>query len=250
MDIILTSSRGKGLESYMREHYLRESNRLRVEVVKSATYDKLLERLKSIWKKLGDEDKENCHVYFFAGLCDVTYRDYDPDFYPGTLYDEVIYNEIPSATAYRVYMNISDVDREVRLLGAEPIFCTIIPCSLRVWNYTRLTQHKTAFLLHHAHYDDMQHLLIETIQKLNILITNHNVAYHKQTPHTADTIIHNMGDGKKRVRYGKLTDGVHAGSIDKTRMEQKSEKKVLSLTEIWALKITASIHKNRKLSKK
>ena len=139
-------------------------------------------------------------------------------------------------------MIISDVDEEVRRLGAAPVFCTIVPCSLRVWNHTRLAQHKTAFFLHHDHYEDMQHLLIETVQKLNTLIINHNRVYNKQTPHTADTIIHNMGNGQKRVRYGKLTDGVHA---DSTVKPENKDKKVPNQIAAWALKIVAAISKNR-----
>ena len=128
---------------------------------------------------------------------------------------------------------------EVKKLGAAPVFCTIIPSSLRAWNNTRLKQHKTAFLIHHNHYEDMQHLMIQTIQDINSYITTYNREHHMKTPRTADTVIRNMGHGQKRVQYQRLVDGVHAPS------EEKKIPGVKTLTEKWALKLTEAMWENK-----
>ena len=220
MEIVLASSRGKGLAAELSKIHPC-SRDLIVHFKKSATYAKLLKELKEHWDDLDCDRRDGAHIYFLAGLCDLTYMDVEDDFYPGVRYEEVIFNEKPEEAVDRVLKSIREVDREVKLLGAEPVFCTVVPCSLRVWNHYRLNIGCSAFLQHHNHYEDMQHLLLQATQALNTRIIAHNTENNMQTPHIADTVIRNFGNGEKRVQYKRLWDGVHACDTLTTKWAKK-----------------------------
>ena len=75
----------------------------------------------------------------------------------------------------------------------------------------------------------MQELLIQATQTLNTRIIAHNTENNMQTPHIADTVIRNFGNGQKRVQYKRLWDGVHAND---------------SLTTTWAKKMLLAMRSN------
>lgn len=157
-----------------------------------------------------NSDTPSCHVYFLAGLCDVTYRDYDPYYSPYEHYDEVIFNESPDSAVARISEELERAADTVIEYGATPCFTTIVPCSLRVWNENRLHQGKTSFLLHHRQYEDMQANLISTITSINRHIIKINTDNNMITPFIAETIVSNTGPTKPpRVHYNRLQDGTH-----------------------------------------
>ena len=85
---------------------------------------------------------ENCIVYFIAGLPSVTFRERDPN-WGGLKYEEVIFNEPEDDAVARICNIIDSIAISVRSFKATPVFSTIIPMSLRVWNDVRLSQGKT-----------------------------------------------------------------------------------------------------------
>lgn len=151
-----------------------------------------------------------CHVYFLAGLCDITYRDFDPNYSHNICYDEVSFTDSPDQTIFRLTNEINSISDHIISLGAKPCFATIVPSSLRAWNETRLEQQKTAFLLHHTQYDDMQANLISAISSINKHIIEVNNSNNMATPYIAETVMSNTGPNKPpRIHYKRLTDGVH-----------------------------------------
>ena len=158
MDAIFTSSRGATMEGDIKDwhpnpsklyYYARSSAKL--EDLRHQAYD-FLEN---------NDDPTNCHVYFIAGLCDITYRDRHGN------YDEVYYIESPQATVNRMTRLIDSISLDIQVYGAKPCFATIIPCSLDDWNHLRLSQHKTSHLLHYHQYSDTQAFLNRTILDIN-----------------------------------------------------------------------------------
>ena len=108
---------------------------------------------------------------------------------------------------------IQIISESILSFEAKPCFCTIVPCSLKMWNETRLEQHKTSFLLHHTQYEDMQTNLITVICNINKYIISLNTQNKMYTPYIADTVISHCGPKKApRVHYNRLKDGIHPTS--------------------------------------
>ena len=95
---------------------------------------------------------------------------------------------------------IQIISNSILSFEAKPCFCTIVPCSLRMWNETRLEQHKTSFLLHHTQYQDMQTNLITAICDINKYIIFLNTQNKMYIPYIADAIIYHGGP-KKHLEY-------------------------------------------------
>lgn len=231
MDIIIASSRGKEMKK--RLHKLHPNGRkLKVIAKSSLKLEDILDKLDSYMKTVKPHEMATCHVYLMAGLCDVTYRDYDEEFYRNTPYDEVIFNETPEEAFNRVSKTILELTNKIADKGATPIVATIVPSSLSSWNEIRLKQGKTAFLLHHAHYVSMQANMIRAIQLLNNYILGVNNVHYMYTPMLASTIMKNMSGPKPaRVHYGMLEeDGVHPTE---------------DLRDLWAARLMKAIHNNR-----
>ena len=122
MDVILASSRGKNLQGLLRKHHTRP-DRIYLRAKSGATLTELNELLPGILKKWR-KDPADIHVYFLAGLCDVTYRDHDTHYNHYEIYDEVIFNESPQEALDRVTTIIQSVSEDVIRLGATPCFAT------------------------------------------------------------------------------------------------------------------------------
>ena len=150
MDLIIASSRGKEMKKRLNKLHPRSSN-LKITVKSSLKLQDILDDLDRYMSAVKPHQMDKCHVYLMAGLCDVTYRDHDEEFYPNTPYDEVVFNETPEDAFHRVSQIILELTNRIAEKGATPIVATIVPSGLSSWNEIRLKQRKTAFLLHHAH---------------------------------------------------------------------------------------------------
>ena len=235
MDIVLCSSRGRELEEDGLLH-MRHANphNLRLVMKPGGTYRRLANKVRPLLVGMTEREKQECNIFLFAGLCDVTLKDQDEDYYPGVPYDEVLFNESPQEAYTRVVREIRYAEHTIQALGPKPIFCTIVPSSLQKLNTHRLKKGYTAFLMHYTHYDDMQHLLNQTIHTLNNKITEINLSNHVFTPRMGETILTNKSRNQsgtgKRIHYSRLWDGCHPDE---------------NLVIEWADKLSHSIFKNR-----
>ena len=179
------------------------------------------------------DDPTNVHMYFVAGLCDLTLRDCDRR-WGARGYQEVLFLGSAEDTISRMKTLIDSISAHILYFGAKPCFSTIPPMSLWTWNSNRLEQKKTSFLLHSDHYADMQYSLNHTIRKVNQHITETNEANKMVTPNLASTLFsfHNHKSPVPRVHYNRLSDGVHPTD---------------ALTDKWALLINHAMLKNREI---
>lgn len=228
MDILLSSSRGNHMDPELKTHHHNPAN-LSITAIPSAQLKQLLPIAINSIKS--SHSPSECHIYFFAGLCDITYRDFDPHYNIIEKYDEVIYNETPSLTIDRLTNIITEISDKITSLGAKPCFATIIPCSLKIWNITRLNQFKTSFLIHHNQYEDMQTNLIKAVVEINKFIHSINIKNHMITPYTSDTVMTSTGPNSlPRIHYNRLVDGTHPTN---------------TLRSKWISKLSDAMLKNR-----
>ena len=68
-----------------------------------------------------------------------------------------------SVTVKKMSQSIDVISQDISYMGAKPCFATIVPMSIRKWNETRLEQGFTDYLLHQAHYEEMQRNLDRAI---------------------------------------------------------------------------------------
>ena len=229
MDAIFASSRGKHMRPIMDKQHPNPKH-LFISAKSGATLEDLGRTAEAYVKK--SSHPQRCHIYFMAGLCDVTYRDWDPDYSSNETYDEVIFNESPHQAFIRLRHTINYISNRITSLGAKPCFATIVPSSLKTWNNIRLEQNKTAFLIHHNHYDDMQTNMIKAILQINQHISAINQSNQMITPYIAETVITACKKPKPpRIHYNRLEDGVHPSD---------------ELREKWVDRIVTAIKKNRK----
>ena len=230
MDDVIASSRGKEMKVRLRN--LHPDRYCLKSTAKSALrLQDILDNLDSFLKPIKPHQMNTCNIYLIAGLCDVTYRDLDEDYYPNTPYDEVLFNETPDQAFQRVSSLIVELTSKIAERGATPVIATIVPSSLSQWNFIRLKQHKTAFLMHHKHYDSMQLNMVRTIHRLNKFILGVNNSYQMSTPMLACTVMKNVPGKDPRVHYGMLgEDGVHPTD---------------DLRDLWAAKLIKAMRDNR-----
>ena len=239
MDAIFCSSRGGGLSEPLLELHPYPST-----VYLYSKGGGTLERLQHEAYSFLDNTLEptNCHIYFVAGLCDVTYKDTDCEW--GGYYEEVFYCESPWETVQRLGKLIDQISAHTLFYGAKPCFSTIIPCHLKTWNNIRLNQGKTNFLLHSNQYDHMQELLNQAIFEINRYIISTNESNNMATPFLAKTVVEHRGTKKPRVFYNRLPDGVHAPKPEYCPILKKWRS---PLKEKWAGRLFHAIKINRKL---
>jgi hypothetical protein len=198
MDVFLATSRGRGLVDFFGSNPHK--------IIPGAKIDRLIDEAKKILYRIGRPcPGKHHHIYFVAGLPDVTTMERESS------YQEVIFMENDEEADKRLEDIYSKATAEILKLDAIPIFTTIAPCSIEKWNYTRLEQRKTSHLLHFSHYLDMQMNLIKAIHRINKTIIAINSTHKMYTPRLAKQITYMQGGRRKtpRVRYGRLTDGVH-----------------------------------------
>ena len=145
------------------------------------------------------EDPTNCHVYYVAGLNDLTRMDSDYHRSSRFHYEEVTFVESPDKAVQRLCDLVDHICQHTLFLGAKPCFATIPPASLTLWNYHRLWNNATTHLLHSDHYDDMQELLIQSIEKVNLYLNQVNESNQMVTPDLAGTILDKRRETAKRA---------------------------------------------------
>ena len=228
-DIVIASSRGEGLEELIRQGHPSPQN---VEVIyqSSAT----LSIIKSMALNLiRNSPTDDIHLYILGGYCNLTQvisstrHSYGRTF----KYQEVVFWEDPETAVPRVTNAIHDTFNALNKTHIKPIFCTIPPAFLNIWNKTRLRQHKTSILKHTDKYDNMNLRLMDSCIRINKEIIRLNATHNAFTPKLADTVILKQGKhkGYKKFEHA-LEDGVHAS--DNTK-------------QLWAGLILDAIMRNR-----
>ena len=202
MDLIMATSRGAGIAPHIQNHHL--SRPIIVDTHKGAFISSLADIACNILEDSPFNPSNPPYIYFVAGLPDITHKEQGPH------YQEFIFIESPQEAVDRVMTIISNAQIQILNANAIPIFATIAPMSLQTWNFERLHQHKTSYLLHSHQYEDMQELLIDTTIEINKqIIEIHNVL-NMHTPKLGEEIIHKPSAKRShRTRYGRLVDGVH-----------------------------------------
>ena len=222
MDLIMTTSRGKGLE-----HHLSPDNfniPKRIITISGASLDTLTSEATRIINTHPTPHK--IHTYFKAGIPDITSKINDVG------YEEVIFIDNAETAHHNFMTKIKNTKEIISATKSIPCFATIAPMSLHTWNTTRMSQHKTQYLIHHNYYEDMQSLLIQAIIKINASIIQINDESNMHTPKLGTRILHKQSSSRDahRTRYGRLVDGLHPN--DETKIH-------------WAGDILQSIMINR-----
>ena len=231
MDIILASSRGKHEMQTLLRNLQPKPSQLKIHARGGAKLEHLIHDAIRLIKS--SHNPSQTHVYFMAGLCDITYRDIYPNHhdlirYRTHMYEEVIFIEDHTEAIARITNLIDNMSEEIKLMGAKPCFMTISPCSLVNWNLRRLNNGRTTHLIQHQHYEDMQQNLIKAIKDINHFIFATNTSNSMATPKLADDIIRSARPNKNlRVHYNRLADGTHATS----ETNQKRASKIINTIE-------------------
>ena len=191
MDVILASSRGKGLDELIRPKHP-SPNHLFIKSTSSVNLHLLTIQAITIISKA--KNPSNHHIYIIGGYCDL---------------NEIIQHKIaiqrnareePEAAVSRLTGRLETTSQTIANHNAKPILCTIPPSSLHTWNYTRLLQRKTAMLEHFKQYPSMQQNMIKSLLTINTNIIGINKKHGSYTPKLADTIIKNLG-GESNIGY-------------------------------------------------
>ena len=154
------------------------------------------------------EENSRAHFYISVGICDLTER------LRGVNYDEVIFDKHQFLTRKgNLYNEFENLATAVTNQYAKPVFCTILPLSLSVWNTHRLTTNKTSHLVHAHEYPQMQKDLETEIGHLNNFLIGLNIRIGMSTPMMFRDIQHNRGRGRKITKYCELVDGCHPNRL-------------------------------------
>ena len=229
MDVILASSRGKGLEELIRPKHP-SPNHLFIKSTSSANLHLLTIQAINIISKA--KNPSNHHIYIIGEYCDLNeIIQHKIAIQRNARYQEFVFREEPEAAVSRLTDRLVTTSQTIANHNAKPILCTIPPSSLHTWNYTRLLQRKTAMLEHFKQYPSMQQNMIKSLLTINTNIIGINKKHGSYTPKLADTIIKKPGGRKKhRVHFSRLVDGVHPSQ---------------SVKEEWANMILKAIEINR-----
>ena len=142
MNIIVASSRGKGMETLADPPYT---------VIRVRSGGKISD-LTDVATKIIRENSyridptDPIFVYYIAGLPDTTtmYKDYYKLNGRNCCYQEVIFPETPDRAFRRILETIEEASTKIKAHHAIPVFSTYAPSSLSVWNRTRLSQNKSS----------------------------------------------------------------------------------------------------------
>ena len=204
MNIIVATSRGRGLQDLAKR---REDTVLSVHP--GASLRKLEREALRLLKHV--PSSSDTHLYFVAGLPDVTHRHQFCFQLRGRRrkYEEVI---MPTYPIDKITDDITPLFKstaeKIKNANATPIFSTICPMSLDTWNHRRLSQHRTSHLSSFPYYPLMQEKHESVILKINQEIHLLNKSYNMHTPRLAKSVMYHR-KGQLRCRYGRLVDGVH-----------------------------------------
>ena len=146
----------------------------------------------------GKQGKAPGHVYYLAGIPDLTTKIRDGD------YQEVVFMGTPTETVPILENELLKTASMTKKLGWVPVFCTVTPMSLKDWN----SPERTPYLVHHNQYADMQVLLENTICSANHIIRAINKSNNVYTPNLHNQIVR-INHSKVKHMYNRLTDGCH-----------------------------------------
>ena len=200
MDLILSTSRGKGIGPLVRKTH-KNAN---IIVRPGHKYSSLAQEGRRIITTTR-YDPSDIHVYFLAGFPDLTTVERKGN------YQEVTFWETPQTASQRVLGEIENAADMIKNTEAQVCFATIIPGNIDSWDTIRLTPKKTNTLKFRNHYHSWQENLNETVIKCNQSIVEINIQNNMQTPRTHQTVVSIRKKGKYRFQFNKLAkDGVHA----------------------------------------
>ena len=222
IDLIMTTSRGKGLENHLSSNNFITPKR--IITISGASLDTLTSEALRIINTHPTPQK--IHTYFIAGIPDITSRIRDVG------YEEVIFIDNVETAHHNFMTQVKNTKETIAFTNSIPCFATIAPMSFYTWNTTRMNQHKTQYLIHHNYYEDKQSLLTQVIIKINASIIETNDESNMHTPKLGTPILHKQNSSRDshRTRYGRLVDGLHP--IEETKIH-------------WAGDILQSIMINR-----
>ena len=225
-DVVFASSRGGGLQELSGiTCYSTPGARLSTLVAQAEEYIR------------SHKNPTGLHVYFVAGLCDITTKLHHPTLSPPnsmrkSRYQEVIMGETIRHKTDQLKRIYDQAITRMTPYGARPIFCTIPPCNLLDWNLSRLDKRKTAYLQHVNRYEEMQTNLEEVIIEINRYIWKLNSeVLGSFTPDLTSSMSKKEGGKKRRFFYKRLSDGVHPSQ---------------ELRSAWAVKLQEAINSNRR----
>lgn len=234
-DLIFASSRGNYLDTYL-NHLHPEPETIGIYAKSGA---KLVDLQNEAYAQIiSSDDPTNLHIYFIAGLCDITRRDVDIEYHwryrRGFIqhYEEVTMMEGYMQCATRMCDLIDHISSHVLFLGAKPCFASIPPASLFTYNYTSMKNRRTKYLLHSQEYEDMQYMLTNAIMMVNKHISKVNGQNYMATPDLAGSMVELRKKSAPRIHFNRLWDGVHPTDVTRTK---------------WARKLNHAMHMNRRL---
>ena len=171
------------------------------------------------------------HTYILAGSNDITTlaKDYTHN------YRECIYTGTIANTITDIKRDLAVCADTIRKKQATPIFCTITPFNIALYNQSLLEANSTYTLKHKHEYETWQKQIDEIVNKVNDHIIETNTLNSLATPMCHRCIIKHHGTktrGYKRTNWKFLKDGLHG--------DKKFRK-------AWAQSISAAILINRKL---
>ena len=159
-------------------------------------------------------------VYIIGGIPDATHRIEDDDYN----YQEVVFMDSAYQGADRLIREYESASTRIQSAGAIPVFSTIPPMNLEIYNHYRLSRGNTSHLIHFKYYDDMQTLLESALAMVNRHILEMNEANQMITPNLAGYITCKRGMRQGyRYRYNKLYDGCHPVSSVKGKWQRALE---------------------------
>jgi hypothetical protein len=191
---IFASSRGRDLQAGLDRGkswvYVRSGARL-AQLTNTAEY---------VIGVANKSKKVSGHAYFLAGIPDLTIKIADKK----EMYQEVIFMGSVPESVPKMEADMVATAGKIKQLGWKPVFCPIVPMSLKDWN----SPDRTSYLIHYHQYSDMQALLEETIIAINHIIRAINKSNHVYTPNIQKQII-KVNHGQYSFRYNRLHDGCH-----------------------------------------
>jgi hypothetical protein len=143
----------------------------------------------------------------------------------------VIFSKTPEIAVRNLKSEIITLRDNVLSINALPVFCTICPQNIEIYNINQLNKSKTILLKHEKDYSSMQSNLHQTVELANDFINTINHELNIHTPILHRALQHFKGKGKKPYfRYSKFSDGCHPN---------------YKLKEEWANLLVGAMTKNR-----
>ena len=212
MDLIMTTSRGRDLYKEMRLLPGHDAINPIFSVHPGSSFTFLTETAIEIINH-SPYPNRNIHVYFVAGLIDLSEKITDIN------YREYICNDSFTDSFTHMRTLLDDTQEKITNTGATPCFATITPMHIDTSNHHLLHTHKTSYLLHFNHYDSMQENHIEATVLTNGYITLLNSHLNMHTPRLAQDILYKPSSRRPthRFRHHVLPDGIHPDNTIKQK---------------------------------